>query len=374
MKMTGGKILCVDQYSTIGGGQKSLLDLVPAFEESGWGVVAAIPDGGPFCTTLRARGTVVHMLPEQRYASLRKPVRQLIRYAASFPRLAGAIQSIVDADKIDMLYVNGPRMLPPAAWVACKVRIPLVFHCHNRLFQDSAVILAGEALRMANAWTIGSCEYAVAPFKDYLWPSRLRVLYNGIEQITVRRGRRPRESWRIGVVGRVEQEKGQLEFVQAARIVRQKFPEAQFRVIGSPMFSGDGYYKKVRTAAANSPVEFTDWQSDLSRIYSDLDLLVVPSTAQEATTRVIPEAFSAGIPVLATACGGIPEILEDEATGFLAAGSRSDVLAGRILDVLRMDGALIERVIARARDEWARRFSLPTYRRGVLDVLQAAQG
>ena len=65
-------------------------------------------------------------------------------------------------------------------------------------------------------------------------------------------------------------------------------------------------------------MEFAGWVDDIYACMAQLDLLLVPSAGHEATTRVILEAFAAGLPVIAFASGGIPEVVEDGVTGLLA--------------------------------------------------------
>jgi glycosyltransferase involved in cell wall biosynthesis len=184
--------------------------------------------------------------------------------------------------------------------------------------------------------------------------------------------RLPRRIRKIGVVGRVEAGKGQLEFVQAARLLSREASGCRFAVIGAPMFSGLDYYRKVTTSARGLAIEFIDWQDNLVKTYSELDLLVVPSGAMEATTRVILEAYSAGVPVVAFPTGGIPEILEDQQTGFLTEAATAEALARRILSVLRMDQEMLWAVVKRARKAWSDRFTLQAYRNRVCGVLDQA--
>ena len=367
-----GNILCLDQYGSIGGGQRSLLDLIPAFRRSGWNVRAAITGTGALNETLCRNGCRTYSLDARTYSSTKKGPLEILKFARELPAITTTLQKLVESEKIDLLYVNGPRLVPPAAWISWKAKIPLVFHCHNRLFQESAIILLGESLRLANAWVIASCKYAAEPIKDYIWPARLNIFYNGVRQIERMQPRKRSEVWRIGVIGRVEKEKGQLEFVQAAKLVMEKFADCRFYVIGSAVFSGSEYYQRVKSAARHTSVEFIEWQNDLSAIYSNLDLVIVSSNALEATTRVILEAFSAGIPVVAFPCGGIPEVLEDERTGFLACEPTSKALASRILDVLRLNPAYLEAIVKHARREWAERFSLDAYRDHVSKLLTQA--
>ncbi|MBV8070485.1 MAG: glycosyltransferase family 4 protein, partial [Acidobacteriaceae bacterium] len=310
-------ILCIDQFSNFGGGQRSLLDLLPEFQEWGWAAKIALPGDGPFAAALRGSGFDTQSFACKSYASGKKPLAQILKYALDLPRLTRTLSDLVDRNNVALLYVNGPRVVPPAAWIAWRNGIPLVFHCHNRLVQSSASTITGQALELASAHVIGCCKYVTEPLKEYVDPQRLHVVYNGTGALGTRSP--SLENIRtIGVVGRVEAEKGQLNFVKAARLVSNQRPECRFVIIGSPMFSDRRYYDRVIAVSCGLPVDFVEWRSEIAEVYSKLDLLVVPSSAAEATTRVIPEAFGAGIPVVAFPSGGITEIVEDEWTGFLA--------------------------------------------------------
>jgi glycosyltransferase involved in cell wall biosynthesis len=247
----------------------------------------------------------------------------------------------------------------------------MVFHCHNRLLQRSAVALTGQALELASAHVIACCQHAAEPFREYVEQQRLRVIYNGVPDMSADQ-RREQKIRTIGVIGRVELGKGQLEFVRAARIVLQAFPHCRFQVVGAPMFSSPKYYSKVAACSRAMPVEFLDWAEDMAKIYSELDLLVVPSSEVEATTRVILEAFSARVPVVAFPVGGIPEVLKDGETGFLTSALSVKALAARIISVLQMDQSKLAEVVEAARGEWQRRFTLAAYRARVCDLLASA--
>ena len=107
-------------------------------------------------------------------------------------------------------------------------------------------------------------------------------------------------------------------------------------------------------------------------MFSGLDLLVVPSSTLEATTRVILEAYSAGLPVVAFPSGGIPEILHRGQTGFLTRDSTVEGLADRIVSVLHLNSAAVDLVVARARRDWAARFTLDAYRAAVCRIVSRA--
>src|SRR5262249_5953659 len=129
------------------------------------------------------------------------------------------------------------------------------------------------------------------------------------------------------------------------------------------------YFELVREAAAGLPVEFMGWRDDMGAVLSKLDLLVVPSAPVEATTRVILEAYSAGVPVVASASGGIPEIVRDGETGFLTPPGDPAKLAARIRAALRDPGALTC-IAQNARRVWRERFTLAEYQRRILNILE----
>lgn len=369
------RLLCIDQYADIGGGQRSLLDLLPAFSERGWKPAVATPGFGPFERELHSLNHPTHKLVCGNYSIKKKTLTEHINYACELPRVAKALDQVIAAREINLLYVNGPRMLPSAAWMARRYGIPLVFHCHNRLLQSSAIALAGKSLKLTDSHVIACCDYAADPLRKYIGSGRLKIRFNGVENMALDGRRAPDKIRRIGVVGRVEVEKGQAQFVEAARIVLRSFPECRFTIVGTPMFSGDDYYNRVVELSRGLPLQFYTWRNDMAQVYSDLDLLVVPSSALEATTRVIIEAYSAGVPVVAFPSGGIPEILQDNETGFLANESTAASLADRIVSILSMDETVIGTVVDGARKVWRESYTVEAYRESVCGVLaQAAYG
>jgi glycosyltransferase involved in cell wall biosynthesis len=296
----------------------------------------------------------------------------MLLYASRFFRLAQLLDRLLHRYQFNLLYVNGPRVLPPAAWIAKLRGLPVVFHCHNRLLQASAIKLAGRSLGRPDSHLIGCCQYAADPLRKYVAPPQIKVLFNGVPDMSLGNTRPLRSVKRIGIVGRVDTEKGQLEFVRAARLVAKRIQNCEFMVVGAPTFSGVEYYKRTVALSEGLPISFVDWQDDIAQVYSDLDLLVVSSRATEATTRVILEAYSARVPVVAFPSGGIPEILRDGETGFLTAAISPEALAERIVSALQMDKERLSNLAERARREWARYYTVEIYRDGVCNFLAGA--
>ena len=286
------------------------------------------------------------------YTSIRKRPIDLLRYTWEMPLAMRGIPAMVTANNIDLLYVCGPRLILPAAVIARTQSLPLLFHCHHRIVQRSAMAVAGRALHWSNAGVIACCNFAAEPLRKYV-ADPVRIVYNGVPDMPyTKRPRQLKNAPRIGVIGRIEPEKGQIDFIKAARSVLADCPGARFVIAGAPMLSGSAYFDHVKEASRDLPCDFLGWQDDISSVFATLDMLVVPSSAIDSTPRVILEAFAARVPVVAYPSGGIPEILEDNVSGFLASDVSPRSLAARICNVLQMNETDRQAVVARARALW----------------------
>ena len=364
-----GNILCLEQFSSLGGGQLALTDLLPALRERGWNVRVALPGEGPLAEKISELHFPMDILPSGSYSNGRKTLFDAARYALALPRLSRAIGGLLARHNIDLLYVNAPRLLPAAALAARRTSVPLLFHCHNRIAQPAAALVAGRALGLSRARVIACSRFAAEPLRPRVAPDRLSILYNGVAPLAASHKSPLRKPRRIGVIGRVDPEKGQLDFVRAARLLIRQFPDCSFSVVGAPSFSNNKYFDEVVRASHDLPIHFTGWRNDIANVFSSLDLLAVPSTPVDAAPRVLLEAFAARVPVVAFASGGIPEIVENEVTGFLADPGTPEALASRIATIFAMDQDHLSSVVDRAYKSWLTNYTLDGYQRRVSDLL-----
>jgi glycosyltransferase involved in cell wall biosynthesis len=222
-------------------------------------------------------------------------------------------------------------------------------------------------MSLSSATVIGSCQFVLEPLRPFVGSGQIELVYNGVEK-SLDAARTSACATRIGVLGRIAPEKGQLTFVEAARLL----PDCRFVICGAPLFgdrSAAQYFDRVRESATGLPVEFFGWRDDVGSVLSGLDLLVVPSSPAEATTRVILEAYAAGVPVVASSSGGIPEIVRDGETGFLVPPGNPARLAARIREALA-DPARLRVIAANAYAAWRERFTLGEYQRRILNILE----
>ncbi len=367
-------VLFLDQYGDLGGAQQCLLDLIPAVQAAGWNVTCAVPGSGRLVEKLRHLGVTVHSLPVIPLAAGPKPPRDFVRFAFGLPPLARRISHLAHHTGAHLLYVNGPRLLPAAAWVARRTGCPLLFHCHNHLPQRSAAVLAGRSLQFANARVIACCQHVARPLWPYVDPGRLRVIYNGVTASDETRAPSSTAPC-IAVIGRVSPEKGQLEFVRAVRLVTRTHPTARFLVCGAPLFgdpAASRYFDQVRNAAEGLPVEFSGWLENINPVLAGLDLLVVPSLREPGAPRIVLEAYASRVPVVAFVSGGIPEILHNGETGFLVEPPTPDALAVKLTHLLDAPEQL-HNIAATAHAVWKEQFTVERYQREVLEVIGLTQ-
>ncbi len=365
-------ILFLDQFSDRGGAQLCLLDLIRPAIEQGWKTVAAAPGNGPLLDLCAAQGACVEPIRQYGYHSGSKSPLDFLRFAAEIPRLGADITRIIKAHDVSLVYINGPRMLPAAAW-ANRGRAKAIFHAHSLLHPRYVLFLSAAALRRLDATLITSCRFVASPLHSHLPPERIHVVYNGVADCGFR-APSPRTPVHFGLIGRIAAEKGHHHFLEAVRLLSPRFPGCRFSIIGEPLFP-DGniasYHRGILHQAERLPVSFPGWTSDVAATLASLDFLVVPSVSAEATTRVIPEAWSAGVPVIASRIGGIAEIVEDNVTGFLTEPGSSSALAARMEQVMQLPVSNLHAVAASARRAYEQRFHQQLFRNRIVQLIDA---
>ena len=96
---------------------------------------------------------------------------------------------------------------------------------------------------------------------------------------------------------------------------------------------------------------------------------MVPSESVDANPRVIPEAYAAGVPVIAFDSGGIAELLVHQETGILVGERSPTALAAAILQAVR-DPAALNRYALNAHQRWRDRYTLARFQSEVCGVLE----
>ncbi|MBI3812629.1 MAG: glycosyltransferase [Nitrospirae bacterium] len=130
----------------------------------------------------------------------------------------------------------------------------------------------------------------------------------------------------IGAVGRLSREKGQGVLIEA--LTRLNDRAVMALLIGEGP-DEQGLKQQVAVLGLNGRVCFLGYRNDMTAIYAGMDLAVIPSLS-EGIPNVALEAMGRGIPLIATAVGGIPEMVTDRKSGLLVPPGDADALARAI--------------------------------------------
>ena len=210
--------------------------------------------------------------------------------------------------------------------------------------------------------------------------TRITQLYNGVDSDLFRPasgGRAPLpladfaspDAFVIGTVGRMQTVKDQLTLARAFVLLLQMLPQAaqSLRLV----MVGDGPLREqvagiLQQAGAGAQVWLAGGRDDVPQIMRGFDLFVLPSLA-EGISNTILEAMASGLPVVATAVGGNPELVENGRTGTLVPPADPHAMAAAMRAYIE-DRAMGSRHGAAARAVVESKFSMMAMVNGYLDV------
>lgn len=140
---------------------------------------------------------------------------------------------------------------------------------------------------------------------------------------------------RFLLIARMIRDKGIVEYVEAARIVRARHPEARFRLLG-PIDDHPGAITREQIAAweREGLVEYLGVTEDVRPYLADCTAFVLPTFYREGLPRTIMEAMAVGRPVIATDNPGCRDAVEDGVTGFLVPPRDAKALAKAIIALI----------------------------------------
>ena len=138
----------------------------------------------------------------------------------------------------------------------------------------------------------------------------------------------------VGVIGRLSPEKGQMIFLKAMEKVAAHLPEVKALIIG------DGRDRSLlekfcHEKGLSDRVLFSGHQERVADYYGIIDLLVLPSLSEGLPNTVL-EAMSFSVPVLATAVGGVPEVIQD-GNGVVVPPNDPEALSEKMIELLKND-------------------------------------
>ena len=138
----------------------------------------------------------------------------------------------------------------------------------------------------------------------------------------------------VGYIGRLSEEKGILNLIEAVPFVLKGKADTRFIICGKGSLA-DRVQNLMKAEGIEAQVRLIGWiaHEDVPQYLNELKMLVLPSFT-EGLPNAILEAMACGTPVLATPVGAIPDIIKDGKTGFLLKSNDPEHIADRIVELL----------------------------------------
>ncbi|MBN1587316.1 MAG: lipopolysaccharide heptosyltransferase II [Candidatus Omnitrophica bacterium] len=343
-------ILQVVPRMEVGGVETGTLDLARSLVKRGHKAVV-VSAGGRLVPELERASAVHYTLPVHR------------KNLPGVWLMAGRLAEIIRKESIDVVHARS-RIPALSAYLACRrCMIPLVTTAHGYYSTHLVSRIMGQGKRViVISEAVG--QHMMDQFGVPL--RKIRLVHRGVnlEQFPYAPSRpeeRKEEGPLVGVIGRLTPIKGHETFLKAFARVARVLPRARAVIVGSPERGKENYAEQIklliRQLGLTRQVELRPSTDRIGSVYSELDLLVLPSTGPEAFGRVLIEASAAGVPVLASRIGGIVDAVEDGVTGVLTPPGNPQILADSIVKLLRDPGRM-ERLRVSARRRVEKKFSL----------------
>ncbi|NTV01375.1 MAG: glycosyltransferase family 4 protein [Chlorobiaceae bacterium] len=174
--------------------------------------------------------------------------------------------------------------------------------------------------------------------EDYgLDERRIEVIYDGLDTARFEMPSPPSANanvW-VGVVSRLVFGKGLECFVEAMPMICRQVPETRFMIAGSGPLE-DVLRKRVVEFGLGNEVMFAGFRHDVPRLFSELDITVVPSP-EEGMSMSALESMASGRPVVATSGGGLVDIISNMDNGVIVTPDNPAELAAGVVALLRSD-------------------------------------
>ncbi len=342
------KILFLEQYAKVSGGQKVLLSLIDGLK-SDYDFSVVVPGKGGLTKELDNRNIAYYQLPIGYYSLGKKTVWDILSYIIRLPLLTLRLCFIINKEKPDLIYANAARTFVFATIAAAIKKIPLLWHVHSIFDKGISRKLCDYFGRYPIVKkVIVVSEAAKLPLSS-LWP-KTQILYNAIDEQIYYPGCKSgpiRKSLGIldnivviSMVGLLVEWKCVDDFIRAARIVSSRFSGAKFLIVGDVLYDNKGKrYKQylmdmVREFGLEKNVIFTGFRNDVPDIMREIDIFVIASKKPDPCPTSLLQAMASGTAVIATNFGGPAEIIKEGVDGLLYTACDYHELAEKMLQLI----------------------------------------
>jgi len=352
------RALFVSHSSELNGAERMLLDTLRRLDKGRFAPILAVPCPGHLSKDASAIGIESTIFPMKWTLTEKSRVwKQLISWAANVPGVFRMTRFIGERD-IELVVTNSAACWT-GAYAARRAGVPHAWFVHEILDGERPLLVSAlgrksliRRMLSLSKRIVASSRASARAFGD---SAGVSIIGNGIE-LPPPSGPSPdplreslglgREELVLGIIGKIYPGKGQKEAVRATGLLRAIRPDVRLLVIGD--VEDKSYFAEIReeikAAGLDRNVAFIGRRTDVFALLPLLKALIIASSV-DSLGRAGLEAMAAGIPVIAAARGGLPEIIADGRTGLLFDPPDPEGIAAavrRILDNPALERAIIE--------------------------------
>lgn len=348
------RVLLVFSSSELGGAERSLTRMAVAADGEVEFALATLDGPGPWVDWCREQGRQPFVIGKRRRASRhgRFGVLAIVRLAA-----------LVRRQRYAALYVIGLRasiwlrlMRPWLSNVRIVQGVRWNPDSNSRLDRAFRLVEWGFG-RFIDCYICNSkAAAATLAQKIGISEKKIRVIYNGLNDVPPIPARMNHPPTHVVVLANISERKGHFQFLDVVSNVLRHMPDVRFFFVGRDDMKGRLILEIERRGLA-SAITLTGYQPDVGRWLQDASVMVLPSLWGEGCPTSILEGQAYGLPVIAYAIDGVPELILDGIDGLLAVPGNTIALTSALLRVLA-EPTLAARMGGAGRAKVAREFTL----------------
>lgn len=322
----------------------ALRSVVEQLDRAAVAPVAVLGKDGPLVGHLQRAGLEVVVSPlDARVVEQRKDelgVAGLVRPALVGRTAAAVVEltRILRRRGLDVVHTNSLKAHVLGGLAGRLAGARVVWHVRDHLAEPYLPGPAVRAIRVAARIIPDGVVAVSASAARTVGRSDVVVVHQGVALPDLD-APQPDDRLRVGLVGRIAPWKGQDVFIEAAARLAGEFPQAEFWIVGAPLFGEEAFedllHRRVDDAGLADRVRFLGFRDDVWEIYRQLDVAVHASTQPEPYGNVILEAMASATPLVAAGAGGVLELVDHGRTGLLVEPGDAGKLAAAVGGLLR---------------------------------------